>query len=147
MTVVAGQEVLDLPSVGGPVAEIDTAWFTSCARYTSGRLACWGSNSGMFGNGSSQGSTVAVPVSNITTATALTVSASHACAVLADDTLRCWGYNFSGGLGDGTDINRDLPVEVSGISTATSVSAGFQSVGRLRHLATAPPTTPGSRRR
>ena len=35
-------------------------------------------------------------------ATAIAVAAEHACALLADRTVRCWGYNRSGELGNGT---------------------------------------------
>ena len=65
-----------------------------------------------------------MPVSGISTATAITAGFGHTCAVLADGTVRCWGGNLHGNLGDGTQITRLTPVAVSGISTATAVSAG-----------------------
>ena len=52
------------------------------------------------------------------------LSGDHACATLADGTVQCWGGNADGRLGDGTTTNRLTPVLVSGITTATSVSAG-----------------------
>ncbi len=48
----------------------------------------------------------------------------HTCALLEDRTIKCWGSNLSGRLGDGTTIERHTPVSVSGITTATAVSAG-----------------------
>jgi alpha-tubulin suppressor-like RCC1 family protein len=37
---------------------------------------------------------------------------SHACARMTDGTLRCWGNNFAGELGDSTLNNAPVPVEV-----------------------------------
>ena len=42
----------------------------------------------------------------------------HSCAVLADATVRCWGSNSFGQLGDGTGTDSTSPVAVSGITTA-----------------------------
>ena len=35
------------------------------------------------------------------------------CAVLDDDSLKCWGYNLYGQLGDGATIDRNTPVAVN----------------------------------
>ena len=61
-----------------------------------------------------------------TTVSSLSVGYSHACAVISDGSLRCWGLNGGGQLGDGTTTNRPTPVTVAGIATATQVSAGYQ---------------------
>jgi len=49
-------------------------------------------------------------------------SESFACALLGDGTVRCWGENSSGQLGDGTTTNRLTPVAVSGLSGAVSLT-------------------------
>jgi hypothetical protein len=38
------------------------------------------------------------------------MAAAHACALLPDQTMRCWGDNTMGGLGDGTTVTRYRPV-------------------------------------
>ena len=43
------------------------------------------------------------------------------CAVKSDQTVWCWGDNANGKLGDGTTINRNRPVQVSGLTDVTSV--------------------------
>ena len=45
-------------------------------------------------------------------AVAITAGSSHSCAVLDDNSARCWGHNFDGQLGDGTTIGSSVPVPV-----------------------------------
>jgi len=52
------------------------------------------------------------------------VDAHHTCAVKADGSVRCWGANGNGQLGDVTFTNRTTPVPVPGIKDATAVAAG-----------------------
>ena len=49
---------------------------------------------------------------------------AHSCAVMDNGEVYCWGSNNNGQLGDGTTTNRQSPVKVSGISTATGVALG-----------------------
>jgi len=48
----------------------------------------------------------------------------HSCARRAGGSVVCWGYNYSGELGDGTTTSRLTPVAVSGLSDAVELSAG-----------------------
>jgi alpha-tubulin suppressor-like RCC1 family protein len=43
---------------------------------------------------------------------------------LANGAARCWGYNSSGQLGDGTITNSPTPVAVSGLGSAVALTAG-----------------------
>ena len=63
-------------------------------------------------------------VSGIGTATAIAARSRHTCARLEDGTVRCWGSNGSGELGDGTTTQRSAPVAVTGIGTASKISTG-----------------------
>lgn len=52
---------------------------------------------------------------------------THTCAVLADGSLRCWGRNNFGQLGDGSTINRSLPTPVAGdLRNVSALAAGFE---------------------
>jgi len=54
----------------------------------------------------------------------LAVGTFHSCAVLSDGTVRCWGSNGQGQLGDGTTTDSPTPVSVVGITTARHIAAG-----------------------
>jgi alpha-tubulin suppressor-like RCC1 family protein len=102
----------------------------TCAVLADGTARCWGSNfSGELGDGTTTERHAPVDVSGISTATAIAAgtfnsTGSHTCALLADRTVRCWGLNDYGQLGDGTTTTRLTPVAVPGISTATAITVG-----------------------
>jgi alpha-tubulin suppressor-like RCC1 family protein len=50
---------------------------------------------------------------------------------LSRGSVYCWGWNGSGALGNGTNIDSNYPVKVLGISTATQVSVGNNEVCAL----------------
>ncbi len=48
------------------------------------------------------------------------------CAIVDSGSVRCWGRNTFGELGDGSDVNREIPTAVLGIGeTAISIVAGY----------------------
>jgi alpha-tubulin suppressor-like RCC1 family protein len=95
----------------------------TCALVGAGKISCWGYNgSGQLG--------IDEPVEDvfnpsyvlgISNAVDIAAKHSHTCALLDNGTIKCWGYNSSGQLGDGTTSTRRSPVLVSDISTATQV--------------------------
>jgi alpha-tubulin suppressor-like RCC1 family protein len=102
------------------VVEIAAGKGHSCARRRDGSVWCWGDNSyGQLGRGSmGTPSGVAAAVVAIAEAQAqaqdISVGDDHTCALLADDTLWCWGHNDEGQLGNGGKIDSPLPVRVQG---------------------------------
>ncbi len=48
----------------------------------------------------------------------------HSCALSSDGTVRCWGRNKSGELGDGTDTDRSTPTRVVGVSNVSEIALG-----------------------
>ncbi len=57
----------------------------------------------------------------------LSISAGslHACGVTERHTVRCWGRNANGRLGDGTTTDSETAVEVVGLADVVEVSAGL----------------------
>jgi hypothetical protein len=62
-------------------------------------------------------------VAGVASATAVSTAEDHACALFTDGTVRCWGKNDQGQLGDGTRTSRLTPVAVRGLSGVIQVSA------------------------
>jgi alpha-tubulin suppressor-like RCC1 family protein len=116
----------------------------SCALRSDSTIRCWGHGSdGALGDGNRGdpdlfGSQLTpVTVAGVNTAVAITAGFGHTCALLVDKTIRCWGLDQNGQLGDGTTGEGDtgtrlLPVAVVGIADATSVSAGSSHTCAVR---------------
>jgi alpha-tubulin suppressor-like RCC1 family protein len=66
-----------------------------------------------------------VAVSGLSNATAIATGGDHTCALVADGTVRCWGANDRGQLGDGTTTNRSTPVAVQALRNAVAITAGL----------------------
>ena len=60
----------------------------------------------------------------LTGALDISVASQHACALMNDHTVQCWGDNRWGQLGDGTTTARLRPTLVSGLSNVTGISVG-----------------------
>jgi len=132
--------------LGGPAIQIGGDYGTFCALLEHGGVRCWGSAfRGMLGHGDDQ--SVCWPACDEEPCCAdgqptpaergdlplgapaidLSVGNDHACAVLEDHTVRCWGYNHVGQLGLGhteTIGDDELPAQVDVGGPADVVVAG-----------------------
>ncbi len=97
----------------------------SCA-IVSGDVYCWGSNSnGQLGIDptSQSSSSVPVQVSGLAGVNALSVGQAHVCA-LVSGSVRCWGVNELGQLGNGATTDSPVPVQVEGLTSGVTAVSG-----------------------
>ena len=48
----------------------------------------------------------------------------YTCAVMVDGTARCWGIGLTGALGNGGEADSNVPVTVTGLTSASRLGAG-----------------------
>ena len=57
-------------------------------------------------------------------ATAIAGASANTCALIADGSEQCWGYNYFGDLGNGSFTDTNVPAIVSGLSGAVGITTG-----------------------
>jgi alpha-tubulin suppressor-like RCC1 family protein/streptogramin lyase len=91
-------------------------------------VMAWGyNNEGELGNGTNgpgTDSNTPVQVSGLSDVIAISAGYYHSLAKMGDGTVRSWGSNDSGRLGDGTNADSNLPVKIPGLSGVVAISAG-----------------------
>ena len=99
----------------------------ACLVKADGTVWCFGGNAlGQLGDGTTTNRNAPVQVTGLTDVVRVMPSGyDHSLAVKADGTVRAWGYNIWGMLGDGTTTNQWTPVAVSGLTGAQAVAAGI----------------------
>ena len=118
----------------------------SCAILDTGAVRCWGGGAnGRLGNGSTGAvlSPAAGPPVDFgpgLTATAITAGYQHACAILSDGSVRCWGLGTAGRLGygnqssvgDNEQVSAAGPVDIGAGHRAVAISAGWYHTCAIR---------------
>ena len=106
--------------------QVDTGVGHTCALLSDKTVKCWGQMA--FGEVVALGidlggsaSATPVTVSGVSNVVQISTAHSHNCAVIADGSVKCWGTNQDGQLGDGTTNDSHIPVQVSGVTNATKL--------------------------
>lgn len=130
----------DLVGVSGLTEEIiglSAGGYHTCVLSSAGGVKCWGENQyGQLGIGSMSGPeicdripcrTLPMDVSGLDGgASSVSAGLRHTCALVPGGGIKCWGRNAHGQLGDGTRIDRSVPVDVFGLEAGIqSVSTGY----------------------
>ena len=116
-----------------------------CAILDDNSLKCWGNNDyGQLGHESTNNwgdhsahrasSIPAVDLGTDKTAKMVSAGNNHTCAILDDDSLKCWGYNAYGQLGDGNinslgDASGEMGDNLTAVSLGTDRTAKAVSAG------------------
>jgi len=125
-------------SLGNNVKAIGAGYDHTCAVMTDGTVRCWGRNlSGQLGIGVSDSDSHSLPETvkqlgggNLGGVIAVDGGFAHTCALKSNGTLRCWGWNASGQLGDGfTGPEEHYPVKVLKSSGTLKRVSSFHTGG------------------
>ena len=100
----------------------------TCALTATGGVKCWGYNAeGQLGDGSFASTGAVVNVIGLTSGVAA-VSAGgwHTCALTTGGSVKCWGRNKNGQIGDGDNLNHEVPRDVIDLAGGMSaIAAGL----------------------
>ncbi len=121
---------------GRTVQQLASSYCSSCALLDDHRIKCWGANAyGELGLGDTEprgdepgemGD--ALPYVELGTGRrvhAIAAGSENFCAILDDQTLKCWGANYGGALGRGdTDHRGDEPGEMGDALPSMDLGAG-----------------------
>ena len=118
------------------VTQIAAGKYHTCALRNDGTVWCWGEDAyGQLGNNSTTDSPTPLEVlgaggtGHLTGVTEIDADGQLTCALINDGTVRCWGHNQAGQLGNGSTSNNAIgtPQTVVGVG-------GHGTLGNVAHI-------------
>jgi Raf kinase inhibitor-like YbhB/YbcL family protein len=118
-----------LTTLTSGVTQIAAGDSHTCGLLSTGGVKCWGYNGrGQIGDGTTTNRLIPTALTTLTSGvTQIAAGNDHTCALLSTGGVKCWGYNWSGQIGDGTDriSNRSTPTALSTLTSGvTQIAAG-----------------------
>lgn len=122
-TLVNKSAPVDVLGLTSGVLDMAQSIDSTCAVTSSNALKCWGNNlSGQLGDGTQTSRSAPTNVSGLSSnVTKVSIYRSHACALLNTGSVKCWGENTFGELGD-SSFNQSLtPVTASNLGNSAQI--------------------------
>jgi alpha-tubulin suppressor-like RCC1 family protein len=107
---------VDVQGLSNGVAMVAAGRNHTCAVTTTGAVKCWGKNDyGQLGNSLNVDSAVPVDVQGLSSGVAMVAAGTfYSCALTTVGTVKCWGKNDYGQLGNNSTTGSSVPVDVVG---------------------------------
>lgn len=118
----------------GNIVDIELNLDSACVQTASGDAKCWGGNFfSQLGDGTRTDRSTPVDVQGSSGNTSkiaggVNPTSASGCMLAKEGSVKCWGMNNNGQVGDGTTTRRDAPVGVTGLASGVKdIVAGSQS--------------------
>jgi alpha-tubulin suppressor-like RCC1 family protein len=121
---------VNVSDMGAVISAIATGNSHTCALTTSGGVKCWGLNtSGQLGDNTTIQRNAPFDVVGLSSnVVSISAGGNHTCAAIIDGSVKCWGRNLEGQLGDNTFTNRLTPTLVFGIGSRSVLTTSANPV-------------------
>lgn len=121
-------------------SKISASWAHTCAIRTNNDLYCWGAQSnGRLGDGQTGGTNQTTPVliDSGTKYREISTGGAHTCGITnytgaTGGTLKCWGGNGNGQLGNGTTTQTGTPITIDSSNNYLKVAASDTNTCAVR---------------
>ena len=134
--------------LGMAVTAVSAGKNHSCALNNDSTVVCWGANKyGQVGNANNLDQLAPTAVKGLKDVLLINAGDDYSCALTDDpaagSTIRCWGKNQYGQLGNGDTVDKNAPVTVTvggGVGLTKSLKATFVTLGSSHTCALTAPS-------